>query len=297
VTTIYVDTPIYPIAVPVTRPMSFSLTPSSKVYTEALKDIPILEDNNMPLLDPEIILFRGDREFIHRFKYERTDPSATYGRGIYLTEDQGVADTYRTKSSKFGFRLPQHTISKHEDAKTIFSGEAANQEEAIAKAFTNFYRRVDPYGNLLIKPWRKRITRKHHIVILEKWASIQSDLHIQGRVYPSVTRSIISRSVNGSFNKYYSSFFDYPAEVIVQCRSMPYIGAVTIFKFPRQELFDRTIPINSIWDIDKAYMKQMVVIPVGVRYMGGRIMGTHDHQCFVIFDEDYANHHRIRSIK
>lgn len=74
----------------------------------------------------ELVLYRGDFEKIHEFKYKKTHAWSLVGKGIYLTNDLKIAQSYRTKGGS------------EEATKTLFIGEAANRTEALKAAFKTF---------------------------------------------------------------------------------------------------------------------------------------------------------------
>jgi hypothetical protein len=264
-------------------------------YDDWLKEKEQESFARMPPADPEhIILFRGDREFIHRFKYERTDAGALYGRGIYLTDDITVAATYRTKTDKLFGKIGDH--KKEAEAQILFSGLAESSADAINQACANLRYRIDPYGNILLKPWRRRITRKHSEVIAKRIAEIAPKLSVQSDIMQGGMR----------ISKFWTEevkYTDYPAQVKVRFTSseIPFIGRITIFKFPREEIFTRTISEELI-AFKGAGLQRIVPDAIkqdyiGLRYVGGKVMGDHEHTCFVIWNTDYVNFHRIRSIR
>jgi hypothetical protein len=240
---------------------------------------PIAED----AANPHIMLFRGDRQFIFNYKFERTYSDALYGKGFYLTDNQEVAASYRTKNKRFGLDQTRGNSQLN----ILFEGEASSVEEILSQVFNNFYRRVDPYGHFLSKPWNKRITRKHHEIILQQWEKIKPNL--------------IS---NYGWNIKFSELLDvdiHHRKVVVKCNELPNIGRVTVFRFPRHEVLSRTIDVDKEnWprrDINANRDKLINLGYLGLKYLGGRIMGNLEHECFVLWDADYVNRHRIRSIK
>lgn len=89
------------------------------------------------------ILYRGDSVYIEEFLYSRTDRYCLVGRGIYLTSDPLVADTYRTKGLDIQTRR-KYAAKSYE----LFSGSGLDltRGRALEAAFVAFLKHV----------WRKK---------------------------------------------------------------------------------------------------------------------------------------------
>lgn len=68
-----------------------------------------------------LTLYRGDAEKIREFSFHKTNKHCLFGPGIYLTNKQKVADSYRTKGGR------SHSLY----STTLFSGHAKDRTEAL----------------------------------------------------------------------------------------------------------------------------------------------------------------------
>lgn len=239
-----------------------------------------------------ILLYRGDRGSIHRFKTALTRASNIYGPGIYLTTDISVAAGYRNKGGPLFYN----------DSVIVL---ANSKEELMALIRNKYFQRVDPFGNYLAHPWKRRISRQHRIVIENKWATDQYKY-----------RDVIYIN-NDKWCVDLSTIF-------------PKAGCVTVFNFPYQELLQNTLDVNqnfgclpmeirteiirefaqfvpspdsTISQIRDSRISQIRDSRIlnkyykGLRYLGGQIVGNVNHLVFILWHDDYVNFHRLRSIR
>lgn len=164
----------------------------------------------------DLILYRGDSVYIEEFLYSRTDRYCLVGKGIYLTSNPEVADTYRTKGLDFHLRGKYR--SKSHD---LFSDSSPNLTlgKALEAAFVAYLKHV----------WKKKTgvdileTDKrwplHRINHLQEWERLLkdkeklsiSDTQSNGFRYNSSSRSIVIRLIEKPEKKVgYLSKFAFP---------------------------------------------------------------------------------------
>jgi hypothetical protein len=241
-----------------------------------------------------VILYRGDSTSIAEFMVSRTDKGCLYGRGIYLTDNKLVAETYRTKE------IPR----RHRDklSSILVDDYFESVEQALAKAFEKFSQRVDPDGNLLVRYYTGKIYPRHAQIIKQRWEAVKDLLIIKkGTAYCPVIRP------------YY----------VISLPILPAVGKLSTFEFEDRELYANTIGVKQRLDLEmrrliaeklnidlvNLHISQLtsyknfpwnklpkVFEPYGyfgLRYKGGTATGSQQHNCFIIWDENYVNEHRI----
>lgn len=249
-----------------------------------------------------ITLFRGDREFIPAFNVANTNKFCYRGKGIYLTDSQEVADTYRRKGD---FRIQGYYPT------VLFSGTVSGREEALSKAFPLFL------SDLCLQ--RQLPSSKENLKKMEEPARLLfKEMLDQGKIKVD-----------------YVSFFGNTRTANVKCEWPTRIGYVTKFVFARQE-FEPTVlhvdkPIRDpfVWEIlwehklglgkeasnrenylranlgvrldDKIWKSPNATARLrntlsrygfrGFEYDGGVATGSKRHRAFVLWDSDYVNDH------
>jgi len=87
-----------------------------------------------------LILYRGDSSAIEDFRRSKTKKYSLLGQGIYLTDSQKIAKTYREK----GAVRNQHQVGKV----YLYQGLAQNRLHAFELAFTNFINRQIEFSSI-----------------------------------------------------------------------------------------------------------------------------------------------------
>ena len=83
-----------------------------------------------------LTLYRGDTIKIEEFRFNKTQASCLVGKGIYLTNNQSVAESYRTKGA---YEYHKNFNPKnHQDNILIQGMEFPNKLEALEKALQSF---------------------------------------------------------------------------------------------------------------------------------------------------------------
>jgi hypothetical protein len=246
-----------------------------------------------------MILYRGDSSHISEFMVGRTQANCLYGRGIYLTDSKKVAETYRIKDVPSRHRDKQSNI--------LIDGYFKSFDEAMLEAFNKFSKRVDPQGNFLVREYAGKIYPRHTQLIKQRWEAVKDLLIIDKRNPSSIPRDIGIQLLH--------------YKIVLPI--LPAVGKISIFNFPNQELMHNTVSvhrclnqgiINLINDELHIDFKALhihtfngyksfpwnklsrIIMPygyIGLTYRGGANGNDINHTCFVIWDEEYVNRHRI----
>lgn len=80
-------------------------------------------------MSKQLILYRGDSTVIDEFKFKKTKSTCLVGQGIYLTNSEKIADTYRKKGN---WSRKSHRVE------VLFNESAFNRLDAYERAFMSF---------------------------------------------------------------------------------------------------------------------------------------------------------------
>lgn len=264
----------------------------------------------------KIRLFRGDKEEIDQFDFSMTNKRCLVGQGIYLTDKQEVADTYRVK----GIKHWQHKGPILAPVETIFEGEARDRNDAIEKSFERFCARHEPRLNYNgLKANQKK-------QVLEQLRALFEEAKLEGRITAEY------RQVNWRAGVRY---------LVVKYNTQIYMGEVSVFAFPEREFNDSMLHVYKIADPEilglffdaglsygtpyaerHEYVKhntycrwsrtpytgpkpdfakiRRIVEPFGFRgfeYDGGLMIGGFGrHRAFCVWNDEWVNAHRIDRI-
>lgn len=252
-----------------------------------------------------IKLYRGDYEEIDEFDFRKTKKSCLVGQGIYLTNREAVADTYRVKGARVDERLMPIEV--------LFEGEAKDRPEAIEKGFRMFsilHERRLAYNGLKLKEKQRKEKELREAYELAKE---------QGRIK--------AEYLNGNPRFARTLRVTYDTQVI--------IGQIAVFQFPEKEFTDSMLPIFEVNDPDilgmffdagiaygtpyedrDSYIRhnryarrieytkridfagvRRLVEPFGYRgfeYPGGMMVGGHGrHRAFCVWHDDWVNEHLV----
>lgn len=276
-----------------------------------------------------LILYRGDSQKIDEFRYRKTDKHCLLGKGIYLTDDIKLADTYRTKGLKLSskIKLPPRA------SQVLFSGKASCRGEAYEKAFINFCRdqwRVYGYPYVHEKD-------KQYIKFCQQQRPIYNEMMQEGEIlseyqpglWRDSTRTLVVKYKNDpnpqSRYGFISEFhFDrsYFMRNVIHAEK-PYIdqsfweimhdAGIKIgkgFDLPKElyarinqpkysivQAVDMVVSGTFITDRFRYYkqieevMKEYGVL--GFEYYGGTRTNGRRHSAFCIWDEDFVNKHKV----
>lgn len=258
-------------------------------------------------------LFRGDCEEIDEFSFHKTRKSCLVGQGIYLTNKEQVADTYRVKG------LPWRKVNGPvlSPIEIIFDGEAKDRNDAIEKSFQTFCERHEPklcYNGL--KQHQKK-------VMLEQLRQQFEEARLEGRITAEYVGNTNPR---------------FPRTLRVKYDTQVFIGKVSVFEFPEKEFNDAMLDVYHIADPDilgmffdagvtygtpyetrDDYVRhnlynrwsranytgpkanfaaiRRVVEPFGYRgfeYAGGLHIGGHGrHRAFCVWHDEWVNNHLV----
>ena len=251
-----------------------------------------------------LTLYRGDYEKIKKFDLNKTNKNCLYGRGIYLTVDPDIAQTYRVKGS-----------GKSYINNVLWQGVSENRNVAAEFAFQVFaVCHVDgknivtgekaKYVCSQINKEYKKLTPKQISTAKSLWIDVREEL-------------IIERLNN--YIEYNTKSTYQTGHKVIWSKRTNNIGFVTKFKFPRYELEHNTVSmerslrvagIQEIFDWDNEHHTLIQLIEknciriadlrkvlepwgyLGISHMGG-IRGGKAHRVFVLWDDQYVNRHKV----
>lgn len=186
-------------------------------------------------MSEHITLYRGDYTEIEEFRYRKTDRFCLLGKGIYLTDDIKLAETYRSKGASSIKRIsnPIYNISQ-----TLHEGYFNNRLEAYEKAFSYFC--VDQY--LLEFGRYPTLSKESEKKIYKRYCESKRNLYFQmidsGEIYSIYLNNI---STNGKK----SIAVKYKSKPVV--RDEDQLGYITEFSFNKSFLFNNIIDADTIY--------------------------------------------------
>jgi hypothetical protein len=269
--------------------------------------------------DHEVILYRGDSTYIDKFEIGRTNFGSMLGRGIYLTDNIYVAESYRKKGGNSGSRYYDDLLCSHYDDALKMNKTLLN------KCFESFWKRLDKDGNFTTI----------------RDSNLQLGIDEARKIWEDYKKHLIIEK-NISVDKY-----------DIRLPMLPKDGYISTFKFPAHELLAYTLPyadnhkigkdlaekivalsnadateiiaaavnkhilLNIImlkhkkpWKeylIEALAAKQLDIISgkhlahlvtlklgyLGWRYDGGKMLGGDPHNAFSLHDDDFVNYFRV----
>lgn len=251
-----------------------------------------------------ITLYRGDHTLIEKFHFTRTSRYGLYGPGIYLSDNEDIANTYRNKGARS--RHPLHSLQK----KTLlWKGHARNRLEAYEKALPVYWAlkgHSNPFGESARVAFQAAPRKEQE----QAWKSLQERVE-QG-------------SLVAMYGTYSGSRPQREISVILHRTGEAVAGYLSTFVFARDELqagiirVDREVRDTLLLDICAAYGVNLekrfgeLFIPQdlpnlvklrratsefgyhGFEYTGGVATSSGVwHRAFVLWDEDFVNVHRV----
>lgn len=274
----------------------------------------------------QLILYRGDAEKIREFDFHKTDKYCLFGQGIYLTDKVRVAESYRTKGAR------RDTVYN----RVLFNGAAANRTEAFEKGFplfaSDFHHEMN--GTWLYRglgnasPKFLEQARARYRLLIEEGDIVatytQAPYRVMGRYIHQTPRIEVTydrKQKIGYVTKFafeekpftasmiridrpirdtmfWELMFDRKVDVGVKATTRhEYVVA-------NSDHFAKAIDFGSTVRSDRtATFRQIrnAVEPFGYRgfeYCGGRHIGGYgDHRAFVVWDDDYVNHHKVERFR
>lgn len=284
----------------------------------------------------ELVLYRGDSEKIHEFKFNKTFKHCLVGQGIYLTDNLKIADSYREKGSSVKKKLP------------LFHGHAANRLEAMEKAFKAYCetiwcekkgykcRPTEKEWLSFQKTCQSEWTRLIEIGAIET-KYVSHPIAVGGK---SGGRSSISGSASRSHQKALKTT-ESPCISVILGNDIT-IGYVSKFVFNKNYIdnnvihvdrpcndvefwglmYDAGITIGTPYADRDSYVKgnfnnkildsskqsrtewnriKNILVPYGIigfEYNGGKHLGGGlRHRAFCIWDENFVNSHKVERIR
>jgi hypothetical protein len=276
-------------------------------------------------------LYRGDGEKISQFEFSKTSKYCLYGRGIYLTTEKEVAETYRKK----GLAYAGHVFHP-----TLFVGGAANRLEAMENAFSTFAMEwAHLPGN------EKMVADKQEPLKNKKVAAQIRDLYRIEIEEKRVVAEYFEEYVGGAKKRHlkvtwtpdvpttregYITAFEFPeaqfnssvvhmerklsdrqvAEILYENqigrqhresfgtyadRLMGYLAPSLVQVLRQTALGPRVHYSRSEFDKIRSALQPYGYL--GFEYCGGIRMGHMRHRAFVIWDDQYVNQHRVNRWK
>lgn len=275
----------------------------------------------------KLILYRGDSNKIKEFKYKETNKYCLLGQGIYLTNKESVAHTYRTKG----------TIESNKE--TLFSGPSDNRATALEEGFyqycVNKWRQVNAYNvKYPTDPAKKKkfedSLRKEFQGLVEKGDIVAEYSDVVGLVqYKSqkVKRSLMVVWTKSDVAVGYVTRFEFDEETFNKamfhvdnpCHDVAFwtsaykagmfVGTPynNIDDYVKQNLGRKVAPNNVIPGLYGRVVRfdwaklQKILRPfgyLGFEYNGGiRIGGGKLHRAFCVWDENFVNEHKVERFK
>lgn len=275
----------------------------------------------------KLILYRGDSNKIKEFKYKETNKYCLLGQGIYLTNKESVAHTYRTKGTR------------ESNKEILFSGQSDNRATALEEGF--YWYCIEKWkedkGCMTKYPTdpkqKKKFEDPHRLEysrLIEKGDIVASYTDVIGMVQYKSQK--VKRSLK-----------------VVWTKPHVEIGYVTRFEFEEdhfnkamfhvdQPCYDTTFwtlvynngmfvgtPRDNLSDYVKENTGKKVmpstIVPgllgrvtrpnwlklqrllrplgyLGFEYDGGvRLGGGHRHRAFCVWDENFVNEHKVERFK
>lgn len=221
-------------------------------------------------------LYRGDNDKVHRFLLHKTSPHSLVGQGIYLTDNERIAQSYRTKSTG--------------EANAVLLNEALdNMNEARHKALLGYIR----YMLIRNRDYKIADSEKKLVELMPLYKADFEQACEQGRV-------IIERNASKTADKKFSFFaYYFPRDV----------GYVTAFDFPKQSLEANVVNLET-----RRYDKGVLEVAWETKCLAKKALyytGQDRREITVVFDSfskvvEYADlvgvapcmfkHNRLRSV-
>jgi len=271
-------------------------------------------------VNDSLTLYRGDFSEIDEFRTHKSFKSCLLGRGIYLTNNTDVANSYREKGADW-------RAVRYNDARgvvTLFSGEALNRDEANKKAFKVYC----GYGVV-----KESVPKGMSKANVERFLQDQFRDMLESREIISEYQTVSVPDKNTRFG------VRYVKHIVVKWDTKRYIGHLSKFVFPLKDFnnailhVDRPCRDSALLEVVWEYCPSLkmtedetceefvrrnlgqpimfnrrrvpwerlksAVEPYGYRgfeYDGGRRlgMGGHKHRAFCVWDDEWVNAHRVR---
>lgn len=259
-------------------------------------------------------LYRGDSQQIDEFNFHKTDRYCYVGKGIYLTNDLEVANTYRKKGDTT-YGKPKHTDG------LLKVGYFLDRKQAYAAAIPEFASRYfDEFMySIHAGKWLAKEEKK-----LEEAARIMEVLIAQG--------DIVAEYVSPNYKNEKGH-----RQIRVTWKTFKVkVGYITEFHLPQKIFNESMVPWNcyqhdslSSEIVREHFNETLIVSPQGyldfrskkdglmfrkdrslfwprfrstfekygyrgIEYPGGVNTGGKRHRAFCVWDDEWLNEHRVR---
>lgn len=271
-------------------------------------------------------LYRGDYSKISEFKFHKTDQNCLVGKGIYLTNSQELADTYRTKGSG---------ISRPSISSSLTIQKAKDRSHAFELAFDIFLRDVimherHPYSSLKKKSFIDKQRARYRELIQAgaikaeycftphgsslrnievlyvdacKIFGIEKEGYVTSFAFPKSFLEANTINVDKRIND--STFWElmFEHKIKVGRKASSRCEYVRINK--GLKICDETDAWTALKDGERrpspaTYNKiRSVLMPYGIigfEYLGGAYTNR-KHRAFCIWDEEFVNHYKVSRIR
>lgn len=258
-----------------------------------------------------LILYRGDYNKIPQFHIHKTSKTSLVGQGIYLTDSEEIAHSYRLKGA------PSRK-NAHRTSPILWEGLAKDRPDAFAKAAERFLLLEKTPGKKTPQAAKKeelRLKAEFQEMILEGRARALYTTWNRSNSAASYMQVLVNwdRPAEG-----YLTEFSFPRGVFES--SIIKIGArnsdLTFWEIVWENRINHGTPYearrdfilnNARWSpagftTSKSALNAIkeATRPYGYRgfeYPGGLITGGMRHRAFVLWDEEYVNQHKVRRVR
>lgn len=267
-------------------------------------------------------LYRGDFEKIRRFETAKTKKYCLVGRGVYLTTDVSIANSYRIKGL-YGAKA-RRSLDIQVKAKSRPEAYAlAFQEWLIEKAHIDNalrYGRGPDYKTTIDSVWEKKNLK----VLQELWTKLMDSGRITSE-YRAFVRGATVRDIVVSVKESDEALGHLTKFEFDEDEFMSQMVDVVRFQSPDfwEIVFDSKLELNG-FEIDTRSKEDYIRMNKnryasvrydefcnwvsfrrafkqygyrGIMYEGGRTLGGRRHSAFCVWDDLWLNEHRVARTK
>lgn len=260
-----------------------------------------------------IKLYRGDFEKIDTFKVKKTDKRCLYGPGIYLTTDEKVANTYRTKGQwdlHYISDIAVNAVNKNEAMEKILgmfqelryknrlatllkNGSKDTSKERVNKILQNEFEDGLNRGHLVITrdPYKKEVkgvsmfefTLKDKTPKTHGWVTSfefeeaylnKSVIQVDATAIPNNICEILEDS------RFWKS--EEAKKEFLKCKSFHTSSRVNTHRMLDHVRFIQELQNHGI---------------EGYRHFGGVVTNSRRHNVYILFNDEFVNMHKVETMK